>query len=70
MTPGLCQNALSRIDHDDGQCCGGRAGGHIAGILLVARCIGDDEFPPVRREIAIGHIDCDALFALGGEAID
>ena len=35
----------------------------------MARGVGDDEFPPVRGEIAIGHIDGDALFALRRKAI-
>ncbi len=36
----------------------------------MARRVGDDEGALVGREIAIGDIDGDALFALGGEAVD
>ncbi len=36
----------------------------------MARRIGDDEFPPRRREIAIGDVDGDALLALGLKPID
>ena len=38
--------------------------------LLVARRVGDDEFAPMRGEVAIGDIDGDALLALGREAVD
>ena len=33
------------------------------------RSVGDDEFSPGRREIAIGHVDGDALFAFRTEAV-
>ena len=36
----------------------------------MARRVGDDEFALVGGEGAIGDIDGDALFALGGEAVD
>ena len=47
----------------------GRACDHIAGVLLVSWGVGDDEFAFWRAEIAVGHINCDALFALGFQAI-
>jgi hypothetical protein len=34
------------------------------------RRVGDDEFALFGREEAIGDVDSDALFALGGEAVD
>jgi hypothetical protein len=43
--------------------------GHVAGVLLMAGCIGDDEFAPRGGEVTIGHIDGDALLALGAEAV-
>ena len=70
VAAGLGEHALARIDQDDGEIGGGGAGRHVAGVLLMARRIGDDEFALVGGEGAIGHIDGDALFALGGEAID
>ncbi len=48
----------------------GGAGRHVAGILLVAGRIGDDEGAARRRDIAIGDVDGDALLLLGLEAVD
>ncbi len=70
MTPGLRQHALARIDQQHAEIAIGRAGRHVARVLHMARRIGDDEFPPRRGEIAIGHVDGDALLALGLEAVD
>jgi len=67
---GLGQHALARVDQDDGEVGGGRAGHHVAGILFVARRIGDDELALFGCEKAIGDVDGDALFPLGGEAVD
>ena len=36
----------------------------------MARCVGDDEAPPVGREIAVRDIDRDALLALRLQAVD
>jgi len=42
----------------------------IAGVLLVARRIGNDEFALVGGKEAVGDIDGDALLALGGQAVE
>ena len=42
---------------------------HVAGVLLVTGRIGDDELALGGREIAIRHVDGDALLALGLEAV-
>ena len=66
---GLRQHALACIDEDDGE-VGGRCGGHhVAGVLLVARCVGDDVLARAGREVAVGNVDGDALFALGLQAV-
>ncbi|MNQ98050.1 hypothetical protein D3C85_1137240 [compost metagenome] len=65
----LGRHALDRI-HQHDRCVAGRgAGGHVARILLMPRRIGDDEAAARRRHIAIGHVDGDALLALGLEPI-
>ena len=64
------QNALARVDQQHGEIGGRGAGRHVAGVLLVAGRVGDDELALVGREIAIGDVDGDALLALGGEAVD
>ncbi|MND74614.1 hypothetical protein D3C80_662110 [compost metagenome] len=66
---GLHQHALARVDEDHREVGGGRTGDHVAGVLLVAGGVGDDELALVGGEEAIGDIDGDALFALGGQAI-
>ena len=67
---GLRQQALARIDQQDGEIGVGGAGRHVAGVLLVAGRVGDDERAARGREIAIGDVDGDALLALGLEPVD
>ena len=69
MTARLGQHALARIDQDHGHVGGGGAGDHVAGVLLVPRRVGDDELAPFGGEEPIGHVDGDALLALGLQAI-
>jgi len=35
----------------------------------VPRSVGDDELAPRRGEITVGHVDGDALFALGAQSV-
>ena len=70
MAPRLRQHALARIDEDDRELGGRGTGRHVAGILLVAGRVGDDEGAVAGREVAIGDIDGDALLALGGQPVD
>src|SRR3546814_8775534 len=70
MPPRLRQQTLACIDQDHGQVGAGRTGGHVARVLLVPRAVGHDELAPRSTEITIGHVDGDALLALGFEAID
>ena len=70
MAAGLGQHPLARVYQNDGEIGIGRAGGHVAGILLMARCVGDDEFALVSGEKAISDVDGDALLALGLQPVD
>ncbi len=70
VAAGLGQHALARIDQDHREVGGRRAGDHVAGVLLVAGRVGDDELALVGGEEAVGDVDGDALLALGGEAVD
>ena len=70
MAPRLRQHALARIDQHDGEIGGRGAGRHVAGVLLVAGRVGDDERALRRGEEAVGDVDGDALLALGLEAVD
>ena len=70
MAARLHQHALARIDQDHRKVGGGSAGDHVAGVLFVARAVGDDELALLGVEEAIGHVDGDALLALGGKTVD
>ena len=69
MPAGLLQQAVPGVDEHDHQLGGGRTGHHVAGVLDVARGVGDDEFPLGRGEVAVGDIDGDALFPLRAQAV-
>src|SRR3990172_147000 len=63
------EGGVRGVKQDDGEVGGGRAGDHVAGVLLVARGVGDDEAAAGRGEVPVGHVDGDALLALGLEAV-
>jgi hypothetical protein len=64
----LLDDALPGVDEHQRE-VGGRAGDHVAGVLLVAGGVGDDELAPRRGEVAVGDVDGDALLALGAEPV-
>ena len=52
--------------HVGGRCCHG----HVAGVLLVAGSVGEDGATPTgQHEVAVGHVDGDALFTFGFQAV-
>jgi hypothetical protein len=66
---GLLEHALAHVDeHDDGV-GRGRPRDHVARVLHVAGAVGEDERPAPGGEVAIGHVDRDALLALGPQAV-
>ena len=69
MPAGLLEHAVAGIDQHDGDVGGRRAGDHVAGVLRVARRVGDDEAALRRGEVAVGDVDRDALLALGAQAV-
>lgn len=69
VAAGLGDDAVAGVDEEDGDVGGGGAGGHVAGVLLVAGAVGDDEGAVGGGEVAVGDVDGDALFTLGFEAI-
>ena len=64
MATGLIQHAFARVDQQNRQIAGRGAGRHIAGVLLMSRRVGDNKFTLLGREVAVGHVDSDALLAL------
>ena len=69
MPTRLLEQPVAGVDQHDRQLCGRGAGDHVAGVLDVARGVGDDEFPLGRGEVAVRDVDGDALFALGAQAV-
>ncbi len=67
---GLGLHTVAGIDQDDRQVAGRGTGSHVAGVLLMAGRVGDDELALGGAEVAVRHIDSDALLALGLQAID
>jgi hypothetical protein len=55
---------------DDRELGGGRPGDHVAGVLLVAGGVGDDELALLGGEEPVGDVDRDALFPLRGQPVD
>ena len=70
VAPRLGQQALPRVHQDHRQVRGGRPGDHVARVLLVPGCVRDNVTPPRGGEVAVGHVDGDALLALGGKTVD
>ena len=70
MAAGLALGAVAGIDQENGDIGVAGAGRHVAGVLLVARGIDDDEAPVRRLEITPGDVDGDALLALGLEPVE
>ena len=69
MPARLFLQPVARIDQDERQVGGGRTGHHVARVLRVPRRVGDDELALRRGEVAVGHIDGDALLALGAQTV-
>ena len=66
---GILPVELGGIDQHHGG-IGLRCGGdHVARVLLVPRCVADDELARFGREVAPGDVDGDALLALGLQAV-
>ena len=60
---------FARIHQDQGRIGARGCGHHVAGVLLVAWGVTDDEFSPLGGEVTVGYINGDALLALGRQAV-
>ena len=69
VTPALLDDTVARVDQNHRKVGGGCTGHHVAGVLNVARSVGDDELALRRREVAVRHVDRDALLTLGPKAV-
>ncbi len=70
VAAGLGEHALAGVDEDHGDVGGRGAGDHVAGVLLVARGVGDDELAVLGREEPVRDVDRDALLAFGRQTIE
>ena len=66
---GIAPVELGGVHQHHGGIGAGGGGDHVAGVLLVAGRIANDEFAGFGVEVAVGHIDGDALLALGRQAV-
>ena len=66
---GLAQHTGARVDQQDRDVGVGRAGEHVAGVALVAGCVGQDVAAGGGGEEPVGDVDRDALFAFGAQAV-
>ena len=60
---------MEGVDEDKRKVGGRGSGHHVAGVLDVARGVRDDELASWRGEVAVGHVDRDALLALGPKTV-
>ena len=65
----LLDHPLAGVDQDEGHVRVGCAGHHVARVLGVPGGVGDDELALGRGEVAVGHVDRDALFPLGPQPV-
>ena len=70
VAPRLGEDSLARVHQHHREIGSGCAGGHVAGVLLVAGGVGDDELAPFGGEIPVRHVDGDPLLALRLQAIE
>ena len=69
VAAGLLDHALARVDQQHDHIGGRRTGDGVPGVLHVPRAVGQDELPGWGREVAVRHVDRDALFALGAQPV-
>ena len=69
VTSRLRQHAFPCVDQDDGKICSRCGSDHVARVLLVPRCVGNDVLARAGREVTIGDIDGDALFAFSLKSV-
>ncbi len=70
VTPGLLGQPRLRIDQYESEIGGRGAGRHIAGVLLMAGRVGDNEFALLGREKPIGEINSDLLLSFSRQPVE
>ena len=70
MAEGLRKQPLGRINEHDRQVRDRGSGSHVARVLDVPRTVGDQIAAAPGLQVSPGHVDGDALLALGVQAIE
>lgn len=70
MAPRLRNHALAGIDQHHREIGVGGAGRHVAGILRMPWCVGNDEAAQLGGKEAVGDVNRDALLTLRLQAVD
>ena len=70
VATGLLDHAVAGVNQNNDELRGGQARDGVARVLHVPRGVGQDEAALVCGEVTVGHVDGDALLALGAQAID
>ena len=69
MPSGLGEHALRGVHQNNRHIGGGGTSDHVPCVLLVAGGVGDNELAMIGAKEAVGHINGDALLALGGQTV-
>ena len=69
MPARLLDHPLAGVDQDERHVGVGCTGDHVARVLGVPGGVGDDELALGRGEVAVGHVDGDALLPLGAQPV-
>ncbi|CAB4790593.1 unannotated protein [freshwater metagenome] len=69
MSTGLLLEPLGGVENDQGHVGRAGAGGHIAGVLDVTGTVGNYKLASRGGGVAVGHVNGDALVALGTKTI-
>ena len=64
MAARLRDDTCAGIYQNNRQISGRAASNHVTRILFVSRSVGNDEFTVIRGEVAIGHVNSNALLTL------
>jgi hypothetical protein len=67
---GLDGDPLHRIHEQNSQVADAGRRDHVARVLLVSRCIGENKSTPRTREVTVGNVDSDPLLALSLKTIE
>src|SRR6267378_3395782 len=68
-TQSVREEPCAAVNQNDRQVRRGRAGRHVARVLLMPGRVGDDKFAARGREIPVRHVDGNALLAFGPQTI-